>query len=194
MRVDVALDGVFEIGDGFENATPDFSAGDGREKSFDRVEPRRRCRGEMKRPSRMIRQPRQDIGMFVSGVVVGDGVNDFPGRHIPLDCVEEANEFLMPMLLHAAPDDGSVKDIEGGKERCRAVALVVMRHCSTLARLDRQARLSAVERLNLAFLVNGDDDGVSWRIHVKADDVFDFLGEFGIAGAFERAQAMRLKR
>jgi hypothetical protein len=50
VRLDVALDGVFEIGDGFENATPDFSAGDGRKKSFDRVEPRRRCRGEMKRP------------------------------------------------------------------------------------------------------------------------------------------------
>jgi hypothetical protein len=38
-----------------------------------------------------------------------------------------------------------------------------------------------------------DDDGVSGRVHVKANDVFDFLGEFGIAGAFEGAQAMGLK-
>ena len=70
----------------------------------------------------------------------------------------------MPMLLHAAPDDGPIKDVEGGKERGRAVALVVMRHGSAFARLERQARLSAVERLNLAFLVNGDDDGMSGRI------------------------------
>ena len=108
VRLDEALDGVFEIGDRFEDAATDFAAGDGREKSFDRVEPRRRSRGEMKCPSRMIGEPRQDSGVLVRGVVVSNGVNDFACRHVPLDGVEEANEFLMPMLLHAAPDDGSV--------------------------------------------------------------------------------------
>ena len=176
MRLDIALDGVFEIGDGFEDASPDFAAGDNREKSFDRVEPRRRGRREMECPSRVVREPFQDLGMFVGGVIVGDGVDDFASGHVPFDGVEKANEFLMPMLLHTAPDDRAIKNIQRGKERRRAIALVVMGHRSAFARLERQARLSAVERLDLAFLVDGDDDGVSGRIHVKANDVLDLLG------------------
>ena len=51
MLVDIAADGVLEIGDGFEDAAMDFSAGDGREKSFDRVEPRRRSQMERENAS-----------------------------------------------------------------------------------------------------------------------------------------------
>ena len=68
-----------------------------------------------------------------------------------------------------------------------------MGHCSAVCRLERQARLSAVERLDLAFLVDGDDDGVSGRIHVKADDVLDLLGEFGIVQRLKVSQAMGLQ-
>ena len=67
---DVAGDGVFEIGDGFEDAAPDFSPGDGREESLDGVEPRRGGGGEVERPSRMVGEPFQDVGLFVGGVVV----------------------------------------------------------------------------------------------------------------------------
>src|ERR1700682_2576998 len=49
---------------------------------------------------------------------------------------------------------------------------------SALARLQRQARLGPIESLNLALLVDGDDHGVSWRVHVETDDVLDLLGEF----------------
>lgn len=37
MRLDIAVDGVFEIGDGFEHAASDFSARDRREKCFKRL-------------------------------------------------------------------------------------------------------------------------------------------------------------
>ena len=147
----------------------------------------------MERSSRVVRKPFEDLGMFVGGIIVDDGVDDFAGRHVPFDGVEKANEFLMPMLLHAASDDRPIKNIQRGKERRRTMALVVMGHRSAFSRLERQARLSAVERLDLAFLVDGDDDSVSRRIHVKANDVFDLLGEFGIAGTFECAQAVGLK-
>ena len=33
---------------------------------------------------------------------------------------------------------------------------------------------------------------MSWRRHVEADDILDFLGEFGIGGALESADAMGL--
>jgi len=115
VRLDVTFDGVFEIGDGFENATADFLAGDYREKLLDRIEPRRRSRREMERPTWVVRQLRQDFGMFVGGVFGGDGMNDFPGRRVPLDGIEEANEFLTPAGLHAALDDCPIKDIARGR-------------------------------------------------------------------------------
>ncbi len=54
-------------------------------------------------------------GMFVGGVVVGDGVDDFAGRQGAFDGVEELDEFLMGMSGHAAPNDAAVEDVEGGK-------------------------------------------------------------------------------
>src|SRR3984893_14094317 len=68
-----------------------------------------------------------------------------------------------------------------------------MGHGSALARLQRQARLGPIESLNLALLVDGDDHGVSWRVHVETDDVLDLLGEFRIVGALEGAKPMRLQ-
>ena len=80
----------------------------------------------MERPSGVVRKPFEDLGMFVGSVIVDDGVDDFAGRHIPFDGVEKANEFLMPMLLHAASDDRPIQNIQRGKERRRAITLVVM--------------------------------------------------------------------
>jgi hypothetical protein len=66
----------------------------------------------MKRPTRMIGLPFHDLGMFVRGVIVGDGVDDLAGGNSAFHGVEELDEFLVGMLWHAAPDRGSVEDIE----------------------------------------------------------------------------------
>src|ERR1700730_12348641 len=144
MRLDVARDGVVEFGNGFEDAAPDSSARDRREKPFDGVEPGGGRRGEVEGPSWMRGEPFQDIGMFVRGV------NELAAWHGAVHRVEKSDELLMPMLVHAMPDHGSVEDVQGGKERGRAVAFVIMGHGSALARLQRQARLGPIESLNLA--------------------------------------------
>jgi hypothetical protein len=64
MRLDVARDDVFELGNGFEDAATDSSASDRREKPFDGVEPGGGCWGEVEGPSWMRGEPFQDIGMF----------------------------------------------------------------------------------------------------------------------------------
>ena len=97
------------------------------------------------------------------------------------------------MLSHATSDHGSVEDIERGEQSGRAVALVVMGHRPAFSGLERQARLRAVERLDLAFLVDRDDQRVLGRVHVEADDVLDLLGELGIVGALKGANAVRLQ-
>src|SRR3979409_2339582 len=49
----------------------------------------------------------------------------------------------------------------------------------------------AVERLDLALLVDREDDRMGGRIDVEADDVFEFLGELRVVRQLERADAMR---
>jgi hypothetical protein len=65
-------------------------------------------------------------GMFVRAVVVEDRVDQLASRHGCLDGVEEADELLVAMALHAPSQHGAVEDVQGRKERGGAVARVVV--------------------------------------------------------------------
>ena len=99
-------------------------------------------------------QPVDDFGMFVGGVVVGDGVDDLACRNGALDGVEKLDEFLMSVPGHAAPNDGAVEDVEGGEQGGSAVADVIVCHGAATAALQRQTGLGPIERLDLALLVD----------------------------------------
>ena len=58
-------------------------------------------------------EPGHHLGVFVGGVVVENHMDRLVGRHLALDGIEKADEFLMPVALHAAPDDLAFKDIAG---------------------------------------------------------------------------------
>jgi hypothetical protein len=60
---------------------------------------------------------------------------------------------MVAVALHAAADDGAVEHAERGEQGGRTVPLVIVGHRLTTPRLDRQPRLSAVERLDLAIFV-----------------------------------------
>ena len=83
--VDVAYDRLLQIVDRMEGSALDLAARDGGEEALDGVEPRGRGRREMERPAWMIGPPFEDVGLFVSGVVVDDGVDDFPAGDGALD-------------------------------------------------------------------------------------------------------------
>src|SRR5260221_1791047 len=80
-----------------------------------------------------------------------------------------------------------------GKQGGGAVALIIMGHGAAFAGLDGQAGLGAVERLDLALLVDRDDDGMGGRVHVEPDDVFDLFGEGRVVGFLEGADAVGLE-
>ena len=61
-----------EVSTRMEGSASDLAARDGGEEAADGVEPRGRGRREMERPARMIGLPFEDVGLFVSGVVVDD--------------------------------------------------------------------------------------------------------------------------
>src|SRR5688572_4615633 len=101
----------------------------------------------------MTLQPGHELGVLVGGVVVEDDLNQLDWGYFGLDGVEEADELLMEMALHAAADEGAFEHIEGSEQGRGAVALVVMGHGAGPAVLHRQAGLGSVERLDLALLV-----------------------------------------
>src|SRR5271166_448871 len=105
MFFDVAVNGGLEIDDALEDASLEAPLGEDSEEALDGIEPGCRCRREVEDEARMAPQPFDDLRVLVGGIVVEDDVDDFSGRHLRLDLIEEANEFLMAMPLHALTDD-----------------------------------------------------------------------------------------
>ena len=91
--------------------------------------------------------------MLVGRIVVEHGVDHLAGGHLALDVIEEADEFLMPVALHVPADHSTIQHIERGKQRGRAIALVIMGHGASPTFLHRQARLGAVQRLDLGLFI-----------------------------------------
>jgi len=120
-------------------------------------------------------------------------MNDLSGGNLCLKGVQETDEFLVPMALQAFADDLALQHVESGEQGGGAVALVVVRHRAAPTRLERKARLGAVESLNLAFFIDRQHNGMGGRIDVEPNHVLERVDEFRITGEFERADTMRLQ-
>jgi hypothetical protein len=64
----------------------------------------------------MTSEPFQDLGMFVRGVVVDDDVDGLLAGHSGVDDIEETDELLMAMTVHALADHTAFENVEGGKQ------------------------------------------------------------------------------
>jgi hypothetical protein len=62
------------------------------------------------------------------------------------------------------------------------MAFIVVGHGAGASLLERQARLGAVERLDLRFLINRQNQGFVRRIKVEADDVLNLLDKALVSG------------
>lgn len=115
--VDKAVDGCLEIDDGSEDAAFELPLGEFGKEALDGVEPRARGRREVEDEARVTVEPLPHLGMLVGGVFVEDDVHDLSGGHPRLDSIEEADEFLVAMALHATADDLAFEHVEGGEQR-----------------------------------------------------------------------------
>ena len=97
----------------------------------------------MERPSRIVGQPGEHLGVLVSGVVVHVGMDDLCRRHRVLDLVEEGDELLVAMARRTAPENRALQRVQRSEQRGRAVADVIVGEGRTLARLERQSSLSS---------------------------------------------------
>lgn len=142
---------------------------------------------------RMAIEPFADLQVFVGRIVVEDDMDSLFGWDLRLDLVEKADELLMPVLLHAASYDLAFEHVEGSKQGGGAVALVVVCHGGDAPLLEGQAWLGAVERLDLAFLVDREHDGMLGRIDVKPHHVMQLLNEVGVVRELELPDTVRLQ-
>ena len=85
------------------------------------------------------------------------------------------------------------KNIERREQRGRAVADVIMGHRSGTALLDRQARLGAVERLDLRFLVDREHETVRRRVEVEPVHIAQFGGKRRVLRQLEAPHPVRLQ-
>src|SRR5882757_8539569 len=138
-------------------------------------------------------QPLTHLWMLVGGVVVEDHVHDFFYRHLRLNGVQEADELLETMALHTLANDLAFEDIESSEQRRGAMALVVVGHRAGSAFLHRQAGLGAVQRLDLRFFIDREDDGMGGRIDIKPDNVAQLVDEPRVVGKLELMDPVRLE-
>ena len=116
-------------------------------------------------------QLRAHLRMLVGCVVVDDGMDRLLDWYLRLDGIEEADELPVPVALHVAADDGTVEDVESCEQCGRTVASIVVGHRSSTAWLHRQTGLGAVEGLDLALLINREDNGMGWWIDIEAYNI-----------------------
>ena len=147
----------------------------------------------MEGPAGMPGQPLAHLRVLVGSVVVDDGVDRLLDRYLRLNGIEEADELLVPVALHVAADDGTVEDVESSEQRGRTVTFVVVGHRSGTARLDRQTGLGAVERLDLALLIDREDDGMGWWIDIEADNIAQLVDKLRVGGELELFHLVRLQ-
>ena len=106
-----AVDRRLPFDQGPEHAAPEPPLRQLGEEALDRVRRRGRGRGEVEGPARVPLGPGQDLGVLVGAVVVQDGVDEFAGRHGRLDGVQEAQELLVAVPLHAAAEHRAVEHV-----------------------------------------------------------------------------------
>ncbi len=131
--------------------------------------------------------------MFVSAVIVHDQMQVEPGRGFTVDPVEETDKFLMPVAWHTVTDHLAVEHAERRKQGGRAVALVVVGHGPQAALLQRQARLGALQSLDLALLVHTQDQGLLWRIQIQTHHIVELLDEVLVPAELEGLEQMGLE-
>ncbi len=96
------------------------------------------------------------------------------------------------MTRLALSQDFTGGHIQSGKQRCGAVSLVVVGDALRVAQAQRQQRLTALQSLHLALLVNAQDDGMVGRVEIQAHNIAHLIHEERISGQLEILGPVRL--
>ena len=131
----------------------------------------------------MTLKPGDDLGMFVSGVVVADDVNIKLGRDLAL----EDQPLLMAMTRGGMSRNLAREIVECGELGDRSVVVSLG---ADITLTQRQTGLTAFDGLTLALLSATEQQGTIGRIEIEADNIPEFLYKGQILGKFETLESM----
>jgi hypothetical protein len=128
---DVLIDGGDKFGHAGEHASAQPLGGDIAEEALNHIQPRRGGGREVHVEARMLDQPSLYGRMLVRGVVVRDQMERLVLGRFAIDLAQELQPLDLGVALLALTDDLPVQHVERGKQRARAIALIVVRHGGT---------------------------------------------------------------
>ena len=99
----------------------------------------------------------------------------------------------MAMARQTLANHFPVQGVQCGEQGRGSVAFVVVSHGFRSTPFHRQARLGAIESLNLALLIHAQHEGVFWRIEIKPYYVLELLNKMGVSTQLEGANPVRLQ-
>ena len=108
----------------------------------------------MKMIARSFGQPSLDLGMLVGRIVVQDEMEVEFGRRLAVDEPQKGEKLLMAMTLGAFAEHFAGGHIESGEQGRGSVSDIVMGIAFDIAQSHRQCGLGAIERLDLALLID----------------------------------------
>lgn len=193
MVVQVLCDRSDKLRHAAETASTDTLVGQFAEPPLDQVQPGTRRRDEMQVEPRVPPKPGCHARVLVGPIVVYNQMQIEFGPRRCVDLLEEPDEFLVSMPRHAVADDFPIEHAQGREQGGRAVAFVVVRHGATAAPLQRKAWLGAVEGLDLALLVDAQDQGLVRGIEVEPDDIVELLDKLLVPAELEGPDEMGLE-
>lgn len=126
-------------------------------------------------------------------VVVQDQMEILIRRGFPIEHFHELQKLLVAVAGIACADDGSLQNVQGGKEAGRAVPSVVVRHRPATTFFHRQTRLGSVQGLNLGFLIHAQNHRLIRGIQVQTDHISELLDELFVRRQLERLDAVGLQ-
>jgi hypothetical protein len=102
-----------------------------------------------------------------------------------VDRIQEFPKLDRPMSPMALPDHRSGFHIQSGKKGRRTMPAVVMGASFNLPGPHWENGLGAIQRLNLRFLINAQDQSTLRRIEIQPNDIPDLLNKERIRGKLE---------
>jgi hypothetical protein len=119
--------------------------------------------------------------------VVHDDVNVEVSWHVLLDGIEEPAELLRPAPRHALVDDSPGLHVQRGEQRGCPMSFVVVGAPLGLPMAHGQQRLSAIQCLDLRFLIDAEHQGAVRWVEVKANNIANLVDEQRISRELPQA-------
>ena len=190
---DEGVNGFDQVGNTGEAAASHRLAGEFGKPALDQIEPAGAGRNKVNLDPRALGEPALDARLFVGAVVVEHQMQFERSGVLCVELAQELQELVVAVAIEATAADLAGRDIQGGKQGGRAVPDIIVGPSAAAPAFERQSRLRAVQRLNLALLVHAQDDRMLRRVQIHPHHIQELRDKLRIARQFECFLPMRLQ-